>query len=434
MRRDFIRPQGRRLGEEDRAKKTVNNTCSADTRAHPPLPSAASNGQIGDMNSTHPREGTSPGRVDREAADLDTESLVRRVTAFVGQGTGSFETLAREAFDFQYHRVAPFRRLCDHRGLTPQSLDPFDWTRIPAVPVMAFRRQKLHAAEPVEIFRSSGTTGGAQARSVHYHPFPDLYRRVIDATFPHACLPADCPPGRRPMLSLVPSRSTVPDSSLGFMCEHIVNRFATAGSVVAMGADGLDADAANTWVDGLRGRPGTILTTAFALSYWLDALEQAGLRKELPKGSTLFETGGFKGRARELERRELLERIERLLGLSPRTVVREYGMTELTGHFYTDVLHGGHPDRFVVPPFMRVRMLDPESLTEVPAGEPGLVSFFDLSNVGSILHVITQDLGISEPSGADTGTSEFWLLGRADDAQLRGCSLTAEELNSPNML
>lgn len=433
MRRDFIRPQA-----EHRAKKRVKKVVRKPTRQAltptGPLPLMASNRQNGNMNSAYRKEGTSPGRVDREAAgDQDTESLIHRVTAFVAHGTGSFEKLAQEAFDFQYRRVPPFRRLCDHRGLNPQSLDPFDWTRIPAVPVMAFRRQKLHAAEAVEIFRSSGTTGGPQDRSVHYHPFPDLYRRVIETTFPRACLPASRPPGRRAMLSLVPSRATVPDSSLGFMCEHILNRFGTA-TAVAMGAEGLDVDTANAWVDSLAGEPGTVLTTAFALSYWLDALEQAGMRKELPAGSTLFETGGFKGRARELERRELLKRVQRLLGLPPRSVVREYGMTELTGHFYTDVLRGGDPDRFVVPPFMRVRMLDPESLTEAPAGEPGLVSFFDLSNIGSVLHIITQDLGISEPPGAGTGTSGFLLLGRADDAQLRGCSLTAEELNAPNML
>ena len=79
-------------------------------------------------------------------------------------------------------------------------------------------------------------------------------------------------------------------------------------------------------------------------------------------------------------------------------------------------------------------MLDPETLTEVPAGEPGLVSFFDLANVGSVLHIITQDLGVSDASLGEVGTSGFRLLGRASDAQLRGCSLTAEELNAPNML
>ena len=255
------------------------------------------------MNSARPEQ--------KYSADL-----IQRISTFVTRGQGSFEALAREAFDFQYRLVQPFRRLCDHRGVTPPSLDPFDWTHIPAVPVMAFRRQKMHAEEPVEIFRSSGTTGGEQDRSLHYHPFPDLYREVIDATFPHACLPADRPPGRRPMLSLVPSRATIPDSSLSFMCEHILNRFGAESSLVVVGAEGLDVDAANAWVDGLGEEPGTVLTTAFALSYWLDALEEAGIMKRLPAGSTLFETSGFKGRARELQRQELLERIELLFGLA----------------------------------------------------------------------------------------------------------------------
>ena len=375
-----------------------------------------------------------PSSAHSEFGVRESEQLVQRVSAFITRSEESFDALARDVFAFQYQRVLPFQRLCDHRGITPESLDPFDWTRIPAVPVMAFRHQKLHAAEAREIFRSSGTTGGQQERSVHYHPFPALYRQVIDATFADACLPADRAPGRRPMLSLVPSRTTVPDSSLGFMCEHILNQFGAPDSVVALGNAGLDPDAANGWVDGLRGRPGTVLTTAFALSYWLEALESSGLKKELPLGSTLFETGGFKGRVRELQREELLGRVHRLLGLPSEAVVREYGMTELTGHFYTDVLRGGHPDRFVVPPFMRVRMLEPETLTEVPAGEPGLVSFFDLSNVGSAIHVITQDLGILDSPRSEKDATGFFLLGRATDAQLRGCSLTAEELSAPDML
>jgi hypothetical protein len=135
-----------------------------------------------------------------------------------------------------------------------------------------------------------------------------------------------------------------------------------------------------------------------------------------------METGGFKGRTRELAREELLGRVEELLGIPASHVVREYGMTELTGHVYSGVLAGDDPDVFQVPPWMRVHLLDPESLYEVPPGEPGLVAIFDLANVGSALHVVSQDVGIAAAGG-------FRLLGRAEGAELRGCSLTVEELS-----
>ena len=90
---------------------------------------------------------------------------------------------------------------------------------------------------------------------------------------------------------------------------------------------------------------------------------------------------------------ELGERLATWLDVAPERRVDEYGMTELTGHAYTDVLAGGEAGRFVLPPWMRVRALDPETLAERPAGERGLLAFFDLANVGSALHVLTEDLG-----------------------------------------
>jgi hypothetical protein len=97
-------------------------------------------------------------------------------------------------------------------------------------------------------------------------------------------------------------------------------------------------------------------------------------------------------------------------------------MTELTSQAYTATLAGGDPELFVAAPWMRVRALDPVSLAELPAGATGLLAILDLANVGSALHVLTEDLGAVEAGG-------FRLAGRAPDADLRGCSLLAEELS-----
>lgn len=343
--------------------------------------------------------------------------LLFRVHAFLaGESAESFEQLALEAFRLQHRLIPAWSRFCAGRGVDP--LRTHRWQDAPALPVFAFRHEPLHLAEPREIFRSSGTTGGPAERSVHYHPFPELYRQAIELGFAPAVFGAGAPP-RRPLLSLVPARADVADSSLGFWAEHILDRHGAEGSVVAMTARGVDVAAADAFgrAAASSGEPVTVLSTVLALLDWLERGDPA----PLPAGSTLVETGGFKGRRRAIERGELLRLIEEKLGLPPERVVREYGMSEATGHCYTRVLAGGDPDLFVPPHYMRVRALDPETLEEAREGEPGLLAIFDLANIGSACHLLTQDLGVAEGSF-------FRLLGRAEGAALRGCSLTAEEL------
>ena len=348
--------------------------------------------------------------------------IVYRISRYVTDPrSGSFEELALAAFAFQFERIEPFRRLCEGRGATPETVT--DWRQVPPVPTAAFKTLELSAAPAVEVFRSSGTTG--EARSLHLHPYPDLYRQVIDASFPPFCLPLFGPTARLPVLSLIPSREQLPDSSLSFMADHILARWGSPESATAFGPRGVEAARARSWAGSRQreGRPVLILATAFALAQWLDGLDRMDLRFRLPAGSVLFETGGFKGRTTELTREELLRRAGNRLGVPPEQVVREYGMTELTSQCYTRVLLGGDPDLFVSPAWVRVRILDPGTLEEAPAGTAGLISIFDLANVGSAVHLLTEDLGVAEGEG-------FRLLGRAARAELRGCSLVAEELRA----
>ncbi|MCH9650510.1 MAG: hypothetical protein K0U98_19910 [Deltaproteobacteria bacterium] len=330
----------------------------------------------------------------------------------------AFETLALEAFRFQYERIAPYRRLCQEQGVGPD--DVRCWLDIPAVPAAAFKTLPLCAAPARETFRSSGTSQGLKRRSVHYQPFPELYRAAIDNSFPQFCLPTD---SAIPMLSLIPRRAQVPDSSLSFMIEHLLDRYGSSHSETAFGWQGVRLDHTLTWAQECRrtGEPVMILATALALAQWLELLDEADLHLDLPAGSVLFETGGFKGRRREVKRSDLLTGIEQRLGISPLRVVREYGMTELSSQFYSRTLEGGDPDLFVAPPWTRVRVVDPETLQPVEEGQAGLLAIFDLANLGSAVHLLTEDLGIAEANG-------FRLAGRAASAELRGCSLTAEEM------
>ena len=344
-----------------------------------------------------------------------------------------FEELALAAFALQFERIAPYRRLCEGRGATPATVA--SWRQVPPVPAAAFRSLVLAADPAVEVFRSSGTSqgasgesgtdgggGGGGGRSVHHQPYPELYRQAIDASFPRFCLP---PGGATPLpiLSLVPPRELVPDSSLSFMAEHVLARFGGPESATAF-ARGVEVAKARSWAAARQRekRPGLVFTTALALAQWLDFLDRQDLRFRLPAGTVVMETGGFKGRTGEISRADLLDRLAARLAVPAAAVVREYGMTELSSQCYTRTLTGGDPDLFVAPPWVRVRILDPETLAEAPAGVPGLIAVFDLANVGSAVHLLTEDLGMAAGDG-------FRLLGRAAGAELRGCSLTVEELS-----
>lgn len=344
-------------------------------------------------------------------------TLVRRIERFIVAGEGDFAELAAAAGRFGYERVEPYGRLCGRRGVDPDALG--DWRLVPAVPTSAFKSLRLAAAEPREVFRSSGTTRGGERRSVHYHAYPDLYRTVIDASFADACLPEGA--RRLPILSLIPDRAIAPDSSLSFMAAHVFERHAAPGSTWAVPGAGIDVDLACRWLRArAEGEPVLVLATALALVLLLDRLEGEGRSAlRLPRGSRVFETGGFKGRSLETTPEAVRRRARTLLGLQPEAVVREYGMTELTSQAYSRP--GG--ERLRTPPWMPFRVLDPETLEEVEDGETGLLAFFDLANLGSVCHVLTEDLGVREDGG-------FRLLGRASGAELRGCSLTAEELGA----
>jgi hypothetical protein len=238
------------------------------------------------------------------------------------------------------------------------------------------------------------------------------------------------------ILSLIPPASLQPDSSLATMLSFAVDAFGASGSASFAGADAsIDAaafhralvraaaDDVPVWVAG----------TAFALVHWLDVARARGWKVALPPGSRLMETGGFKGRSREVPRPALYELLHERLGVPIGRMVNEYGMTELLSQFYEPVLRAGGQANasdlarrhHVGPPWVRTRVLDPTTLVPCPVGVPGLLSHMDLANLGSVAAVLTADMGVAVEGG-------FRVLGRAPGAEPRGCSLALEELLDPS--
>jgi hypothetical protein len=181
----------------------------------------------------------------------------------------------------------------------------------------------------------------------------------------------------------------------------------------------LDLDSLVPWLHATAAQDHCIgiLGTAFGFVHLADHLQKLGISISLPRGSRALETGGYKGRSRELPKSELHQLIEQTLGLPQDRIVCEYGMCELASQAYD--YPEGADRRFQFPPWVRVAAVSPESGQPVAPGQPGLLQICDLANVWSVLKIQTGDLGIAFPDG------HFDLIGRLPVAGLRGCSLLA---------
>lgn len=367
--------------------------------------------------------------------DAEGRTIAAELREVFSRGVGTpldddaFDALARRVFTYQFERNAPYAAYCRRRGVTPADVD--HWTRIPAVPTAAFKHVVL-ACGPVEaaeaVFRTSGTTLGAEQRGQHYVLDLSLYHASLLPNFAAHLLPDGA---ELPMLALVPPPAHAPDSSLGHMIDVAMERLGADGGgyfidpAVGILEDALDR--ALTAAEAER-RPFFLLGTAFAFVHWLDRLRERGRRYALAPGSRLMDTGGFKGRSREVPAEDLRAAYAEWLGIPDDHCVNEYGMTELCSQFYDTVLRErvrtgtAGPRRKIAPPWVRTRVVSAETLEPVPPGEVGLLCHYDLANLGSVLAVQTEDLG------RETDDGGFLVLGRAGGAPPRGCSIAMDLL------
>jgi hypothetical protein len=183
------------------------------------------------------------------------------------------------------------------------------------------------------------------------------------------------------------------------------------------------------------GKPVCLIATDLALDFWLESAEARERRIALPHGSRVLHTGGPKGRGRAISTESLHARITQVLGVLAARCVSEYGMTELASQFYDDTLRAAVPAAALPrlkhgPPWVRASVVDAQTLDPVPPGAPGLLRFFDLANLGSVLAIQSEDRAVAatdeELGGAPQAGRPFRLLGRAEGSEPRGCSLDAE--------
>ncbi len=376
------------------------------------------------------------------------------VNALIGQGSDealpskledtTFKEFALELFELQFKHNAAYRKICEARlprqsvakagGLAPKVVE--HWTQIPAVPTAAFKELELTCLAPQErttVFHSSGTTEQTPSRHFHSAESLKIYETSLLPWFLESVLPDlrftiyDLR-----LLCLTPPPTQAPHSSLVHMFETVRSRACESadrsfyGTVATDGSWVLDFDAVLAALDDnsklKTQNPKLILGTAFSFVHLLDFLEEKNLRFNLPAGSRVMETGGYKNRSRTLPKEELHALITERLGVPPENIICEYGMSELSSQAYdgaaSRITH--HASRaFHFPPWARAQIISPETGREVADGETGLIRVFDLANVFSVMAVQTEDLAIRCGDG-------FELIGRAQFAEPRGCSLMME--------
>jgi hypothetical protein len=367
-----------------------------------------------------------PIRPDPESDALHVRARAV-IDAFVRGASSpeSFDALAVDLARFQASRIPGLARLARARGTDLATVTLA--SEVPAVPTDAFKHARVStfASEDARVvFRTSGTTTSARGS----HAFRELGTYDAGAlAFGRTMLFAGLaePPD---VVVLAPPPHEAADSSLGHMMARFVSDLCapTTARTHFVEGDRLLATELRARLERLAGsaeRPVLVLGTSFAFVHWRDA--DPDFTVVLPPGSRLMQTGGTKGKSREVSASTLRTELAVALGIPSRAIVSEYGMTELSSPFFEGTLRFPELDEgvHVEPPWARVVPVDPETLLPVPDGVVGLARIEDLANVDSAFAVQTQDRVVRVDAG-------FRLLGRAPGAPPRGCSIAIDEILS----
>lgn len=323
--------------------------------------------------------------------------LSQRIFSVDGE---NFDSLALDVFRFQYANNEVYRFFCDGLKRNPENV--FSITEIPFLPVEFFKTQKIYASDknPEINFTSSGTTG--QVTSTHAVADLSLYRE----SFLNAFRLFYGNPEEWIILALLPSYLEREGSSLVYMADTLIRETKNPESgfylhnYEALSKKLKTLEAANKKV--------LLLGVTYAL---LDLAEQFPQKL---KHIVVMETGGMKGKRKEMIREELHSVLQKAFDLN--AIHSEYGMTELLSQAYS-----GGDGIFNCPPWMKIiirEMNDPFALAQ--NGKTGGVNIIDLANLYSCSFLSTSDLGKSGDNGS------FEILGRFDNSDVRGCNLMVE--------
>lgn len=306
-----------------------------------------------------------------------------------------FNRVALDVFQYQYQHTKTYRDFCNALNKT----QPKHYTEIPFLPISFFKTHTVLSEEMnIEhsiVFKSSGTTLGT--RSQHYVASKEVYEHSFLTNFSKQITD----PKDSIILALLPNYVQQGDSSLVYMVDYLIQ----ASQHHLSGFYLSDYSAFISTIEKAKTENKTIIL--FGVSYAL--LDIAEKKIDL-SGVKIIETGGMKGRRKEMIKEELHHVLKN--GLNVSKIYSEYGMTELLSQAYTD-----GSEYFSSPQWMKILIRDVnDPLHLLQEGKTGGVNVIDLANYYSCSFIATDDLGV-------VNKNNFKILGRFDQSDIRGCNL-----------
>lgn len=310
-----------------------------------------------------------------------------------------FNAAVVDLFHFQYNNNRLYKEFTDGLNVNPRGVT--EYKDIPFLPIDFFRTHRVitgnNSAEIV--FESSGTTGATPSR----HHIADI--RMYEKSFREGFELFYGPPESYCILALLPSYIERKNSSLVYMVNDLIKRSGHPRSGFYL--DNLEelADVLDKLIATSSKNKIMLIGVSFAL------LELAEKYPMPLKNTIIMETGGMKGRRKELIREELHEILKK--SFQAEAIHSEYGMTELLSQAYSR-----GEGKFNCPPWMKILIRDVDDpLTLIGNNKTGGINVIDLANVNSCAFIATQDLGKTYDDGS------FEVLGRFDNSDIRGCNL-----------
>jgi phenylacetate-coenzyme A ligase PaaK-like adenylate-forming protein len=323
--------------------------------------------------------------------------LITTTDIFTISSQKQFEKIALKVFRYQYENNKVYHEFCNFLKTDPHKVKSIQ--QIPFLPIQFFKSHEVisNTHEIQETFTSSGTTGMITSKHLvtdvtlyeesYRKGFSEFYGNIEDYV----------------VLALLPSYLEREGSSLIYMVKDLIELSNHPESGFYLN----NHDELITELITLEkaGQNVILIGVTFAL---LDLIEKQQFKLQ---HTIIMETGGMKGRRKEMIREELHDQLCEGFGVS--AIHSEYGMTELLSQAYS--LGNGV---FECPAWMQILVRDTEdALTYIPDGKTGGINVIDLANINSCSFIATQDLGKKNPNNS------FEVLGRFDNSDIRGCNL-----------
>jgi len=308
-----------------------------------------------------------------------------------------FKQVAFSVFRHQFENNKVYRSFCDLLYIHPSDIHTLE--DIPFLPIEFFKSKKIISSleEVQEVFTSSGTTGSVTSK--HHVTDIEFYKESYLKGFAHFYGNIE----DYAVLALLPNYLERKGSSLVYMVADLIQRSKNKKSGFYL--NNIEELARKLIKIDQKGQKTLLIGVSFAL---MDLIEKCQF--EL-KNTIIMETGGMKGRRKELVRNELHALLQH--GFGVKNIHSEYGMTELLSQGYSN----GN-GVFETPPWMKVITRDPEDALSIQKnGKTGGINIIDLANYNSCAFIATQDLGKVHQNGT------FEIIGRFDNSDIRGCNL-----------